>query len=132
MREALELPRGRGRRYALLGLSLLFVVAGSNHFLDPAFYLTMMPPYLPAHRPLVALSGVIELIGGLAVLVPKVRSGAGWGLVLLLVAIFPANVHMALNPDVFPELPVAALYARLPLQGLLMAWAFWATRPEDR
>jgi uncharacterized membrane protein len=113
-----------------LVLGLLFIAAGANHFLNPDFYLGIMPPWLPARRELVALSGALEILGGLAVFLAPVRSWAGWGLVLLLVAVFPANLHMALNPELFPELPAAALWARLPLQGVLIAWAWWATRPE--
>jgi uncharacterized membrane protein len=127
----LDLPRHIGRRLALLGLALFFVVAGANHFLNPAFYVAIMPPYLPAHLELVYLSGFFEIAGGVAVLIPAVRSRAGWGLVLLLLAIFPANIDMALHPERYPDLPAAGLYARLPLQAVFIAWAYWATRPAD-
>jgi uncharacterized membrane protein len=124
-----NLPSSKLRAAALVALGLLFIAAGTNHFLNPDFYVRIMPPWLPAHRELVALSGVLEILGGLAVFLAPVRSWAGWGLVLLLVAVFPANLHMALNPELFPELPQGALWARLPLQGVLIAWAWWATRP---
>jgi len=126
----LKLPVGLLRRLALLGLSLLFVVAGVYHFVNPGFYLRIMPPWLPAHLQLVYLSGALEILGGVAVLVPRIRAAAGLGLVLLLIAIFPANLHIALNPQLFPGISPAALYARLPLQALLIAWAYWATRPD--
>lgn len=126
----LDLPRRRFRRFALLALSLSFVVAGANHFVNPTFYISIMPSYLPAHRELVFLSGALEIVGGVAVLFPRLRSAAGLGLVLLLVGIFPANLHMALNPELFPAISPVALYARLPLQILLFAWAYWATRSE--
>lgn len=126
----LKLPVGLPKRLALVGLSLFFVVAGVNHFVNPSFYIQIMPPYLPAHRELVYLSGVLEILGGVAVLVPGIRTTAGLGLVLLLVAIFPANLHMALNPDLFPGMSPAALYGRLPFQALFIAWAYWATRPD--
>jgi uncharacterized membrane protein len=71
------------------------------------------------------------MLGGIGVLVPTARARAGWGLVLLLVAVFPANLHMALNPELFSDLSSAALYARLPFQVLFIAWAYWATRPDD-
>ncbi len=128
----LQLPKRLGRRFALLALAVFFVVAGANHFLNPDFYVPMMPPYLPAHLELVYLSGVFEIFGGILVLVPRVRAMAGWGLVALLMAIFPANIHMALSPEQFPELPVFAHYLRLPFQALFIAWAYWATRPEVR
>ena len=118
------------KRIALVGLAVAFIAAGANHFVNPDFYLLMMPPYLPAHRELVILSGVFEILGGLGVLVPRLRRSAGWGLILLLLAVFPANLHMALNPEIFPELGSFALYARLPFQALFIAWAYWATRPD--
>ncbi len=126
----LQLPERRSRKFALLALGLSFVGAGVNHFLNPDFYVGIMPPYLPAHLELVYLSGVFEILGGVLVLVPRVRALAGWGLVVLLLAISPANIHMALSPEQFPELPVVALYVRLPLQAVFMVWAVWATRPE--
>ena len=126
----LDLPARLPKRLALLALALFFVVAGINHFVNPDFYVAMMPPYLPAHLGLVYLSGAFEVIGGVAVLVPAARAKAGWGLVALLVAVFPANLHMALNPDLFPDLSPAALYIRLPFQALFIAWAYWATRPD--
>lgn len=124
------LPRSRLRAFALVALALFFVAAGVNHFVNPAFYVAIMPPYLPAHLALVQLSGVLEILGGLAVLVPRLRALAGWGLVLLLLAVFPANVHMAFHPELFPDVPASALRARLPLQGIFIAWAWWATRPD--
>lgn len=126
----MKLPARLPKRIALLGLSVLFVVAGVNHFVNPDFYVRIMPPFLPAHRELVYLSGVLEIVGGIAVLIPGIRAAAGWGLILLLVAVFPANLHMALNPDLFPTLSPAAIYARLPFQALFVAWAYWATRPD--
>lgn len=128
----LQLPKRRGRRFALLGLAAFFVGAGVNHFVNPDFFAGIMPPYLPAHLTLVYLSGVFEIFGGILVLVPRVRAAAGWGLVLLLLAIFPANAHMALSPELFPDTSAVALYARLPVQAFFIAWAYWATRPEVR
>ncbi len=124
------LPPAGPRRAALLLLSAFWIAAGINHFLNPEFYLRIMPPWLPAHAELVWLSGVAEVVGGAAVLVPRWRSTAGWGLVVLLIAIFPANLHMALNPTRFADIPPLALYLRLPLQLALIWWAWWATRPE--
>ena len=109
-------------------LGLLFVAAGVNHVVMPDFYVRIMPPYLPWHLELVYLSGVAEVALGALLLVPRSRSVAAWGLIALLVAVFPANVHMAANPNQFPEYPSAFLVARLPLQGLFIAWAYWFTR----
>jgi uncharacterized membrane protein len=127
---SLELPRSRVRSAALLLLAIFFVFAGVNHFANPDFYVAIMPPYLPAHLELVYLSGVFEVIGGLAALAPATRALAGWGLVLLLMAVYPANIHMAMHPEQFPDVPVWGLYARLPLQIVFVAWAWWATRPD--
>ena len=126
----LQLPGRLARKVALLALSAFFVAAGTNHFVNPDFYVAIVPPYLPAHLELVYASGVFEILGGIGVLVPSVRALAGWGLVLLLAAVFPANLHMALHPELFSDLSTFALYARLPFQVLLVAWAYWATRPE--
>ena len=128
----LQLPNRTLKKLALLGLAAFFVGGGVNHFVNPGFYVAIMPPYLPAHLALVYLSGLFEILGGILVLVPRVRAVAGWGLVVLLLAIFPANIHMAVSPELFPDMSPLALYVRLPLQALLIAWAYWATRPEVR
>ena len=128
----LQLPAQLSRRLALLGLAAFFIVAGGFHFVKPDLYVAIVPPYLPAQLELVYLSGVFEILGGVAVLVPGIRTRAGWGLILLLVAIYPANVHMALHPELFPDISAVALYARMPFQILFIAWAYWATRPDLR
>lgn len=115
------------RRIALVGLAVFFIAAGLNHVLNPAFYLRIMPPYLPWHEGLVFVSGVLEVVGGVAVLIPRWRKAAGLGLVLLLVAVFPANLHMATNVELFPEIDPRILYGRLPLQAAFIVWAYWAT-----
>ena len=89
-----------------------------------------MPPYLGAHLTLVYASGFFEILGGVGVLVSRVLAMAGCGQILLLLAVFPANFHMAANPESFPDLPPVALYARLPFLALFVAWAYWSTRPE--
>jgi uncharacterized membrane protein len=109
-----------------------FVLAGVNHFISPAFYFKIMPPYLPWHAALVYLSGVFEIVLGLLLLVPKLTRPAAWGLVALLFAVSPVNVHMALNHGLYPEYSVVALWLRLPLQLVLMAWAYSYTSPAAR
>jgi uncharacterized membrane protein len=106
-----------------------FVLAGFNHFINLAFYLKIMPPYLPMHAPLVYLSGVFEIVLGVLLLIPKFTRVAAWGLIALLIAVFPANIHMALNHELYPEYSVAALWLRLALQFVLIAWAYWYTSP---
>ena len=103
--------------------SLFYVVGGVLHFVKMPFYLSLMPPYLPWHKPLVIVSGLLEIGLGLALLVPAARPWAAWGLVALLVAVFPANIHAAMA-----EIPGAGGYVRLPFQALFIAWAWWYTR----
>jgi uncharacterized membrane protein len=110
---------------------LLFIAAGINHFLATAFYISIMPPYLPWHRELVYISGVAEVVLGTALWLRRFRGGAAWGLIALLVAVFPANLHMAVHPEQFPMLPPLGLWLRLPLQGVLIGWAYWYTRDGD-
>jgi uncharacterized membrane protein len=112
------------RTVALRILALFFVLAGLNHFLNPVPYLGMMPAYLPWHGGLIIVSGLAEIAGGLAILIPKMRRLAGWSLIVLLVAVFPANVHVALHGWEGVQIPQWALWARLPLQGLLIAWVY--------
>lgn len=113
-------------------LCVFFVLAGLNHFINPAFYLKMMPPYLPWHLFLVYLSGFFEIALGVMLLVPALTRVAAWGLIALLVAVFPANVQMAINPQLYPDLHPLVLWLRLPLQAVFMAWAYWHTRPASR
>ncbi len=112
-------------------LSLLFIVAGVNHFLAVGFYVRMMPSYLPWHIGLVYLSGVAEIALGALLLIPRTSALAAWGLIALMVSVFPANLQMALHPETFAEFPQAVLWLRLPLQAVLIAWAYWYTQPAD-
>ena len=109
-------------------LSVAFIAAGTLHFLRPEYYEQIMPGYLPAHRELVLVSGGAEIAGGLGVAFSQTRRAAGIWLVALLVAVFPANVNMALHPEQFRSIAPALLWARLPLQGLLIWWALRVTR----
>lgn len=112
-------------------MAAFYVAAGMNHFVSPDVYLPMMPPYLPAHRELIMLSGVAEVGLGIAVLAPMLRQWAAWGLVVLLMAVFPANLHIAMdNVPLFGSSEGFGIWnwVRLPLQALLIAWAWWYTR----
>ena len=113
-------------------LTILMVAAGVNHFLDPAVYLAIMPKFLPAPDALVATSGIAEIAGGLGLILPQTRRLAAFGLIALFLAILPANLNMAINELPFGDHPVApwVLWARLPLQALLIAWAYWYTRKD--
>ena len=113
-------------------LTVFMVGAGVNHFLNPAPYLGMMPEVLPAKAALVAISGVAEICGGLGLILPSTRKLAAWGLIALLVAVLPANINMAVNglPLGTTPIPSWALWGRLPLQLVLIAWAWWFTRDD--
>ncbi|MDO8186309.1 hypothetical protein Q5424_11265 [Conexibacter sp. JD483] len=108
----------------------LFISAGILHFAKPRMYEAIMPDWLPAHRELVYASGVAEIAAGAALMHPRTRKFGGQLSIATLVAVFPANLHMALNPERYPQVPGGrpALLARLPLQALLIAWARAASR----
>lgn len=112
-------------------LGILFIAAGLNHFVNTAFYVGIMPPYIPFHRELVYVTGVAEIVLGVLVTVPRTAAPAAWGLILLMILMFPANVHMAVHPDLFPRFRPLALYFRLPVQALLIAWAYAYCRPNS-
>ena len=128
----LQLPHNLLKRIALFLLALFFVAAGVTHFTNPEFFVAIVPPALPAPLTLVYVSGMFEILGGLAVLWPATRAAAGVGLVLLLLAVYPANLYMAFAPERFVAqgTPLWALYARLPVQFVFIAWAWWATRGD--
>jgi uncharacterized membrane protein len=112
----------------------VFAAAGVLHFVRPGMYEAIVPDYLPAHRELVYASGVAEAIGGAGLLAssPTVRKYSAYWLVATLAAVFPANLHMALNPERYPEIPggKASLYARLPLQLLFARWVLASARRD--
>jgi uncharacterized membrane protein len=111
-------------------LSVAFIAAGTLHFLRPEYYEQIMPGYLPAHRELVLISGAAEIAGGVGVAFSRTRRAAGIWLIALLVLVFPANLNMALDPERFRSIAPILLWVRLPLQGLLIWWAYRATRPR--
>ena len=88
----------------------LFVVAGANHFRSPGMYMKIMPPYLPFHWALVLLSGVFEIALGALLLVPQVSRLAAWGLVALLIAIFPANIYLYQHQEILPRSHRSSIY----------------------
>ena len=115
-------------------LAAMMIYVGIAHFRNPKPFVGIVPDWLPAHRELVLVSGFCEILGGAGLLVPPTRRAAAWGLVALYVAVFPANVNMALN-----HLPIEGrhfaswqLWLRLPLQGVLIAWAWWLTQEDKK
>lgn len=119
-------------------LAAVLLGAGVMHFVDPWFFVQIMPSYLPWHWELVYVSGVIEIVLGVALLVPVTQRLAAWGAIALFVAVFPANVHMALANVQFDPPPAmgqpssTAAWGRLPLQLVLIAWAWWLARDDRR
>ena len=115
-------------------LAAFFTFAGTMHFIRPREYEAIVPPQLPAHKEIVQISGVAEIVGGLAVITPGSRRFARWWLLGLLTSVFPANVYMTLRPEEVAERGVAAdqiptilLWLRLPLQPLMALWVWRAT-----
>jgi len=117
----------RTKRALLWVMSAFYVLGGVYHLVNPGFYLPMMPPYLPWHRELVFISGVAEIVLGIAVLIPSLRRPAALGIIALLIAVFPANLHIAMN-----DVPLAGAtegagiwnWVRLPFQAVFIAWAW--------
>lgn len=122
-------PSARERGAIIMGL--LFCLTGALHFMTAGTYVSIMPEWIPesSHKALVAISGFFEILGGVGLLIPLVRRAAGWGLIALLIAVFPANIDMALNGVEGTGLPSNPViyWARLPLQFLLIAWAAWCS-----
>lgn len=121
------------RTIARWSLAVFFVAAGINHFVTPELYLGMMPPWLPAPRAANAISGAAEILGGLGVLLPATRRLAGWGLLALLIAVFPANVHVALEGKMpGTSFSPTVLWLRLPFQAVFAAWVWWTTLSREQ
>lgn len=113
-------------------LTLAMVLAGVSHFTMTATYMAIVPDYLPAPLALVYISGVAEIVLGLALQVPGLRRLAAFGLIALFIAVLPANINQAMNNLQPPglEMSPTMLWVRLPMQLVLIAWAWWMTRPD--
>lgn len=114
------------RTIARLFAGPLLTLAGINHFVSTKAYVAIMPDYLPAHRELVYASGACEIASGIATMYAPTRRFGGVLGIATLIGVFQANVHMALHPDRYRRIPPAALYARLPLQGVMIYWVWLA------
>ena len=110
-------------------MAALYMLAGINHFIMPKFYLRIMPPYIPWHKAMVYLSGAAEIFLGLLLLYSPYSPLGAWGIIVLLVAVFPANVYHLTSTKPGKGIPVWVLYLRLPFQGVLIFWAWWHTFP---
>lgn len=100
------------------------------HFINPGFFLKIVPPYLPLHLELVYLSGVCEIALGIMLLIPSLSRFAAWGIIALLIAVFPANIYLYQHQEIVPATPTVH-FLRLLLQGVLIFWAYWHTKPVD-
>ncbi len=111
-------------------LAIFMIGAGTMHFMNPEFYLTIMPPYLPFHLGLVYVSGFFEILLGVLLLVPRFTRLAAWGIFALLIAVFPANIYLYQHQELLLAPPMVH-FLRLPLQAVFLLWAYWHTRPSD-
>lgn len=127
----------RAKRPLLYVMATLYIVAGVLHFIVPELYVQIVPPIFPAPLALVYLSGLAEIAVGIGLLIPELRQYAAWATVALLIGIFPANIYMATHGVVIEGLPGGGdpselvRWGRLPLQGVLILWALWYTRPIE-
>lgn len=121
------------QKIAVAIAAAFYVGAGILHFVKPEMYMRIVPPYFPWHRAMVEVSGICEVLGGLGLVFAGTRRAAAWGLVALLIAVFPANIYMATNPVEAgaSALPAALRWARLPMQLLLIWWLLWCTKPRS-
>ena len=108
-------------------LAALMIGAGVMHFVRPGFFLKIVPPYVPYHREVVYLSGVCEIALGLLLLIPRYRRLAGWGIIALLIAVFPANIYVYQHQEIVPASPALHLF-RLVLQWVFILMAYWQTK----
>ena len=111
--------------------AVFFVVAGVAHFTNEPFYMQIMPDYIPVelHRPAVIASGAAEIALGVMLAIPHSTRFAAWGIIALLIAVFPANIYVYEHQEIFGDVSPAMHLLRLPLQGVLIAWAYWYTLP---
>lgn len=117
-------------RIPLLFIALFFIIGGIAHFVAADFFILMMPDYLGYHKQLVSISGVFEVLGAIGILVPKTRLLAAYGLIALIIAVYPANINMAVHADHYKNISAFFLYIRLPVQLLFIWFVWWAVTPE--
>lgn len=113
-------------------LAVSTAAVGALHFINPEPFIRIVPPWVPDARWAVYVSGVAEILGGVGLLIPRTRVAAAWGLIALFIAVFPANIHMAVHQINLGDspMPTWAPWARLPFQAVFIAWAWWNTRPD--
>ncbi|HIB73723.1 MAG TPA: DoxX family protein [Candidatus Marinimicrobia bacterium] len=113
---------------SIILMTLFYIMAGTNHFINPDWYVRIVPPILPFKTAIVYISGILEIILGTLLIFPKTRFIASWGLILLLVAVYPANIYVALtNGEVMDTTPLIA-WGRLPFQFVFIGLAYWHSK----
>ena len=114
--------------FSIIIMSLFYIGAGINHFLNPEWYVRIVPPILPFKTAIVYISGLFELILGVLLVFPKTRFIAGWGLIVLLLVIFPANIYVALTQGEAMDTTPMIAWTRLPFQFIFIAIAYWHSK----
>ena len=128
--KVLNLPDGLWKKLVLLGLAAFFINVGIDHFINPDFYLSIMPPAFPLHLEAVYISGLFEVLGGLGVLIPRLRKFSGWGLIALLIAVYPANIYLALTNGTAMNISPEIAWGRLPFQFVFLGLAYWHSKDQ--
>ena len=116
---------------SIVVMGLFYFSVGVNHFTDPYLFLKIVPPYLPYKIELVYISGFLEIVLGVMLLIPKTRVYAGWGLIMLLIAVYPANIYLAFNETPQKAIGISAFAAswiRLPIQFIFLGLAYWHSK----
>ena len=131
---SLSISTNRRKEILRVILSVSIIVVGTTHFLTPIPFVRIVPPQLPNPLALVYISGFFEILGGIGLLIPVVSVAAAWGLIALFLAVFPANINMAVNQIAIEGIPHQPIlyWVRLPFQAVLIAWAYWYTRHPER
>lgn len=131
---SLSISTNRRKEILRVILSVSIIVVGTIHFLTPIPFVRIVPPQLPNPLALVYISGFFEILGGIGLLIPVVSVAAAWGLIALFLAVFPANINMAVNQIAIEGIPHQPIlyWVRLPFQAVLIAWAYWYTRHPER
>ena len=120
--------RSKIKTLSIIIMTLFYTMAGTNHFINPDWYVRIVPPILPFKTAIVYISGILEIILGTLLIFPKTRFIASWGLILLLVAVYPANIYVALtNGEVMDTTPLIA-WGRLPFQFVFIGLAYWHSK----
>lgn len=109
-------------------MAYFYISVGIKHFTEPEWFLQIYPPFLPFGLAAVYVSGFFEVLFGIMLLIPKTRYYAGWGLIALLIAVFPANIYLAYTNGAAMDIPAAAAWGRLPFQALFIGLAYWHSK----